>query len=208
MGALVRLESLTYEQVIMEILSLEKLTNEKWLNLFAATFRNRDHTGRWLFASRKPDPHAGQGRADAVVIVPTLVNPGEPPRLVVINEFRVPISGRVFGFPAGLLEPGESVEDAARREMAEETGFDVVKVKRVSPAVYASSGMTDEAAALAFVDVRSTPDSKPHLEAGEDLEVVLWDFAEVCKQCDAPDAPLDTRVWMVLNLCQLLGRII
>jgi ADP-ribose pyrophosphatase len=192
----------------MEILSLEKITNEKWLNLFAATFRNRGHTGRWVFASRKPDPHAGQGRADAVVMVPTLINPGEPPRLVVINEFRVPVGGRVYGFPSGLLERGESIEEAARREMAEETGLEVVTVKRVSPAVYASSGMTDEAAALAFVDVRSTPDARPHLEASEDLQVVLWDYAQVCKQCDAPNVPVDTRVWQVLYLCQQFGRII
>src|SRR3954466_6248291 len=163
----------------MDILGLEKLTNEKWINLFAATFRNKDHTGRWVFASRKPDPHAGMGRADAVVIVPTLVEEGRPRRLVLIREFRVPVGGYVYGFPAGLVEAGESIEGAARREIVEETGLEIVSVKRVSPAVYASAGLTDEAAALAFVDVRATPESKQALEESEDLEVVLLDFGQV-----------------------------
>src|ERR1700722_5209809 len=101
----------------MEILSVEKLTDEKWLNLFAARFRNRDHTGRWVFASRKAKPHSKKAKADAVVIVPRLVQRGKKPRLVLVKEYRVPIGGYVYGFPAGLLEAGESVEESARREI-------------------------------------------------------------------------------------------
>jgi ADP-ribose pyrophosphatase len=192
----------------MDILGLEKLTNEKWLNLFAARFRHDDHTGRWVFASRKPEPHAGRGAADAVVIVPTLVKRGKRTHLVVIREFRVPVGGYVYAFPAGLLEPGESTEDAARREVVEETGLEVVKVKRVTPALYSSAGLTDEAAALVFVDVRSTPKTKPHLEAAEELETMLWDYDTVCRMCDAPDAGMDAKVWTVLHTCQQMGQLV
>ena len=79
----------------MRILDLQKLTDEKWLNLFAATFEHKGHTGRWLFASRKAEPQKGPGPGDAVVIVPVLRNPGEPPRLVMIKEFRVPVGATV-----------------------------------------------------------------------------------------------------------------
>jgi ADP-ribose pyrophosphatase len=192
----------------MDILGLDKLTNEKWLNLFAARFRNNDHTGRWVFASRKPDPRASRGAPDAVVIVPTLVKRGKRTHLVVVREFRVPVGGYLYAFPAGLLEPGESAEDAARREMVEETGMEVVKVKRVTPALYSSGGLTDEAAAMAFVDVRATPKSKPQLEASEELEVVLWDHETVCRMCDAPDTGMDAKVWTVLYMYQQLGRFV
>jgi ADP-ribose pyrophosphatase len=192
----------------MEILGLEKLTNEKWLNLFAAQFRFNNHTGRWVFASRKPDPHAAMGRADAVVIVPTLLSPDEPARLVVVKEFRVPVGGYVYGFPAGLLEAGESVEETARREIVEETGMEVVKVKRVSPALYSTAGMSDEAASLVFVDVRCPPGAKPQLEGSEELEVLLWDFTTVCRMCDAPDAHMDAKVWSVLFMCRQLGQLV
>src|SRR4051812_45610792 len=134
----------------MKILSLEKLTNEKWLNLFAANFKNNDHTGRWVFASRKETPHRGPNRPDAVVIVPTLVKNRKRTALVLVKEYRVPIGKYVYGFPAGLIERGESVEKSARREMIEETGLEVVKIKSVSPAVYSSSGLTDESATMLF----------------------------------------------------------
>src|ERR1700693_932511 len=111
----------------MEILKVEKLTNEKWLNLFAAAFRHNGHVGRWVFASRKPDdPYQQSGRSDAVIIVPVLRDHGLPPRLVLEKEYRVPVGGYVIGFPAGLLEPGEQIEEAVRREMLEETGLEVV----------------------------------------------------------------------------------
>ena len=37
----------------MQIKKSEKLTDERWINLFAADFENNGHTGRWVFASRK-----------------------------------------------------------------------------------------------------------------------------------------------------------
>jgi ADP-ribose pyrophosphatase len=191
----------------MRILDLQKLTDEKWLNLFAATFEHKGHTGRWLFASRKAQPQKeGPGAGDAVVIVPVLRNPGEPPRLVMIKEFRAPIGSVVWALPAGLLEKGEPVEETVRREMMEETGMEVVRFKRLTQPLYSSAGMTDEAAALAFVDVRSTPESLPKLEASEDIEVVLLDFDGVCRLCDDAGAKIDAKAWSALYLYQQLGE--
>jgi ADP-ribose pyrophosphatase len=190
----------------MRIQKVEPITNEKWLNLFAATFEHNGHAGRWLFASRKKHPH-GDGGGDAVVIVPILRLPNEPPRLVMVKEFRVPIGDYVYAFPAGLLEAGESIEDTVRRELLEETGMEVVAVKRVTQPLYSSSGMTDEAVAMAFVEARATPEALPKLEASEELEVVLLDFAEVCRLCDDRSARIDAKAWATLYLYQQVGRL-
>ena len=192
----------------MRILDLHKLTDEKWLNLFAATFEHHGHTGRWLFASRRAEPQKGPGAGDAVIIVPILRMPGEPPRLVLEKEFRVPVGDYVYGFPAGLLEPGESVEECVRRELREETGMEVVRFKRVTPPLYSSSGLTDESAAMAFVDVRATPESLPKLEASEDIEVLLLDHAGVCRLCDDTGVRIDAKVWTTLYLYQQLGQLV
>ncbi len=189
----------------MKILHVEKLTAEKWLNLFAAEYEHNGHKGRWIFASRLPQPYPAENRADAVLIVPLLKSAGQPTRLVLLKEFRVPVGDYVYGLPAGLLEPGESLEEAVHREIAEETGLQVLSIKRFSPPLYSSSGMTDESAPLAFVDVVAPVGSKQTLEASEDIEVVLLDYPQACQLCDS-NVRINAKAWTVLYLYQQLGK--
>jgi ADP-ribose pyrophosphatase len=188
----------------MQIKKVEKLTHERWVNLFAADFDNNGHTGRWVFASRKSAPHSGRS-SDAVIIVPVLRNPGQQPRLVMIREFRVPVGDYVIGLPAGLIDDGENVEDTVRREVREETGLEVSSIERISAPLFSSSGLTDEAAAMAFVEVRGDP--RPALEPSECLEVLLLDHAGVCQLCDDHAPNIDAKAWMVLYLYQRLGTL-
>ena len=80
--------------------------------------------------------------------------------------------------------------------------------KRVTPPLYSSSGMSDETAAMAFVDVRPSDRPRPAPEPSEDISVVLLDFAGVCRVCDAPELPIDAKAWTALYLYQQLGRIV
>jgi ADP-ribose pyrophosphatase len=193
----------------MDVIKVEKLTDEKWLNLYAATFRHGDHTGRWVFASRKPgdDPYKIAERCDAVLIVAILHEAGKPPRLVLEKEFRVPVGDYIINLPAGLLDPGENVEDTVRREMREETGFTVTTIRRVTPPLYSTSGMTDEAAAIAFVDCTTTPGVKADLQDSEDITVLLLDYDEVCRMCDATDVRIDAKTWTILYMYRQLGKL-
>ena len=191
----------------MNITSVEKLTHERWLNLFAAKFEHNGHQGRWLFASREETPHRGVVGA-AVIIVPVLRTPGQEPRLVMIREYRVPVGCYVIGLPAGLIEKDEPIEESIRRELLEETGFELAKVHRITQPLLSSAGMTDEAAMLAFVDVRGEPGALQALEPSEDVEVLLLDYAGLCEMCDDSTQVVDVKAWMALFLYQQLGRIV
>lgn len=191
----------------MKITRLDKLTDEKHLNLYAASFKNRGHEGRWVYASRRDQPIKGERRADAVIIVPVLHEEGKPPRLVVIKEFRVPLSAWVYAFPAGLLEKGEKPETAARREMLEETGLKVTRVKRKSPLLFSTAGLTDESIVMVFVDAAVVKGGKQALDQSEALEVLLLDHKAVCRLATKPDLPMDAKVWTIMVLYQQLGRL-
>jgi ADP-ribose pyrophosphatase len=190
----------------MHILDVKKLTDERWLNLYAARFQHNGHKGRWVFASRR-EPAQPATAGDAVVIVPVLRQRGKKPRLVVVREYRVPVRDYIYALPAGLLNEGESVEDAARRELMEETGLTITRVKRVSPLLYSSAGMTDESTYLIFVDAATTAGGKAKLEASEELEPVVLDFAGLSRLCDDTSARFDVRAWSVLYVYQQLGKI-
>ncbi len=55
----------------------------------------------------------------AVVIIPKI----GPDRFILIRQFRFAARTWLWEFPAGGIEPGESLKKAASRELAEETGF-------------------------------------------------------------------------------------
>ena len=69
------------------------------------------------------------------------------------TEFRMGVNQYVIGNIAGLIEPGETVEEAARRELFEETGLTLTKIEQQFAPAYVCSGVTDEAGTLLICTV-------------------------------------------------------
>jgi ADP-ribose pyrophosphatase len=65
------------------------------------------------------DPYYVIERPDAAIVFP-LTESGE---VVLVRQYRPPIGMMELGLPAGLVEEGERPDEAARRELAEETGY-------------------------------------------------------------------------------------
>ena len=65
------------------------------------------------------DPYYVLERPDAAIVFP-LTNDDE---VVLVRQYRPPLERFELGLPAGLVESGENPEKAARRELAEETGY-------------------------------------------------------------------------------------
>ena len=55
----------------------------------------------------------------AVVILPVL----DAERVVLLRNFRFVVNDTLWEVPAGTVEPGEPLEEYARRELLEETGY-------------------------------------------------------------------------------------
>ena len=105
----------------------------------------------------------------------------EHDKVLLIRQFRWPIGACIYEFPAGLVEEGEDMHEAAVREVYEETGLRFTPV-HADPMFekprYMTDGMTDEACAIVYGygegDIRNQ-----HLEDTEEIEVVLADRDEV-----------------------------
>ena len=183
----------------IKILSVSRLTDEKFVNLYDMRYLDRNgNEKRWSYASRSDPPKAQTGSfdmPDAAVIVPFHEETG---RLVVIREFRIPLAGWLYGFPAGLVDPGESIESCAARELYEETGLRLTRVDRVSPPIYSSSGLTDESVSMVYVDCTGTP-SDAATGSAEEIETIFLSEKDARDLCKRRNVKIDLKTWLVLD---------
>lgn len=95
-------------------------------------------------------------------------------RVVLIRQYRYPLGGYVYEFPAGLVEEGEDMLTAGIREMYEETGltFTPKEGGSYSRPFFTTVGMTDESCGTVFGYCSGEPTSC-HQEDSEEIQVVL-----------------------------------
>lgn len=121
-----------------------------------------------------------------------------PGGVVLVKQFRYPLGRSVLEIPAGLIEPGESPADAARRELREETGFDAGTLRLIRP-VYTSPGFCDEVIYLFLAkDLRRAPLAP---DVDEVIELETLTFGQVEELLRSPE-PLDGKTLAGLSwLC-------
>lgn len=184
---------------MLKIKGSRKLTTEKWLNLFEVRYITRTGNEKsWQMASRQNEPKCiigGYQRPDAVVIVPFHA---VRHKLVIIREFRVPLDGYEYGFPAGLVDNGESVEQAARRELMEETGLTVSRFIKVSPPIYSSAGMTDESVAMVYVECDGEPSNSANTDS-ELIEILFISPDEALALLSDTTLKFDAKAWLAIS---------
>lgn len=83
------------------------------------------------------------------------------------REFRFAVNDYVWEFPTGIIDGDETPQEAAGRELKEETGLEMVRVDRQLPPACYSVGLTDEIIVPLFVTVRGS--MRPCDEAYEEI---------------------------------------
>lgn len=137
---------------------------------------------------------------DGIVGVVPFTDDGE---VIVVRQFRPPVNGYVIELPAGLCDPGETLEDAARRELIEETGYSAEKLAFLNEGPL-SSGLSSErltafaATGLRYVGIgnrdeteeievikvhldRLLPELRSRQEAGDYIDIKIYGLIELAK---------------------------
>ena len=162
---------------------IEKKTNTRFLNFYEMEAIHRDgRVSPYYVSSRAKEIDqlkAVTHRNDPDGVILYGVYGEEKDAVVLIRQYRYPLGGYVYEFPAGLVEPGENMLDAAIREMYEETGlqFTPVEAGAYSRPFFTTVGMTDESCGTVYGYCSGTPTSA-HQEASEDIQVVIADRNE------------------------------
>lgn len=165
------------------IKGVRKLTDNRFLNLYEldASFRDGSRAPYYLASRRRETEKlralTHDSHPDGVILYG--VYGDKKDRIVLVRQFRYPLGGYIYEFPAGLVEPGEDLLDAGIREMHEETGLTLTPVNAgpYTRPFYMTVGMTDEACGTVFGYCSGTP-TNANQEGSEDIEVVLADRDE------------------------------
>jgi ADP-ribose pyrophosphatase len=108
----------------------------------------------------------------AAAVVP-LDDPGTGPRVTLLRQYRYAVGAVLWEVPAGIVEPGESPEDCARRELREEAGLIAGTLRRLT-AIETSPGFCDEKIDLFLATDLVEGDAEP--EVGEVVELHRLDL--------------------------------
>ena len=136
----------------------------------------------------------------AVAIVPV-----EDDKVYFVKQFRKPVEKVLLEIPAGRLEPGEDPEDCARRELAEEIGFQPLELKRLS-SFYSSPGFSNETLYLFLARGLVEKKAETHDE-GEFLEVEALPFQEALRRASAGEIEDGKTIAGLLMAAYYLSRV-
>jgi ADP-ribose pyrophosphatase len=131
--------------------------------------------------------------APVVAIVPL---DGEG-NVLLVRQYRLPVKRSLLEIPAGGVDRGESAEDAAQRELQEETGERAGRLERLC-SFFASPGYCDE-----YMHLYLATDLEPcalKADADESIEVVrlpLSEALQLIERGEIGDAKTIIGLWAV-----------
>lgn len=160
-------------------------TKYKFLNFF--TFDVTHKSGRdskYFVASRAKSQDqlkavTHENTADGVIIYSVYGEKRD--KVVLVRQYRYPIDGYIYEFPAGLVEEGEDFKEAGVRELKEETGLELQAINvpdMYSKPFFTTIGMTDESCGTVYGYASGEPNIDGQ-EDSEEIQIVLADKDEV-----------------------------
>ncbi|MEF3301891.1 NUDIX hydrolase [Paenibacillus sp. GYB003] len=97
--------------------------------------------------------------------------------MIVVEQYRKALGRSQVEIPAGKLEPGEPLEEAAKRELKEETGYVCDEVRPIA-SFYTSPGFADELLHLYVADKLTKGEASPDEDEFLDCEAITLETAK------------------------------
>ncbi len=163
----------------MEYKGIRKVNEGKFITRYDLEYETKDHKKKvYEIISRDKNIDSidtlRNNHTDGVVIIMT----DEDDEKILLNkEYRMSVGGFVYNFPAGLIDDGETPEQAARRELKEETGLNIIQIEDQLFDSYSAIGFSNETNAVIIGKAEGT--FAPSTSTLEEIYASWYTKAEV-----------------------------
>lgn len=130
-----------------KLTKIEKVQSGKFLNMYNMEYTREDGSKKiYETVSRQSDLTIEDMRDNSMIsqAVGMIIFNHDKSKIMLQQEFRMAMNKWVYNFPGGLIDSGEDAEEAATRELWEETGLHLDKVIAHLPVSYTSVGISNE----------------------------------------------------------------
>lgn len=133
-----------FEDKKTELISVRRKKDGNHLDYYELDYLNiNNNLKTYEMVSDKKNLHIGnigENKSNSVIM---LVFNDDKSKMLLTKEFRMGVNNYVYGEPAGMIDEGESIEEAADRELYEETGLKFSKILKVLNNTYTCAPITD-----------------------------------------------------------------
>lgn len=117
-----------------------------------------------------------------VEVIPVLQK-GKDLYLILIKNFRYPINDYCIEFPGGMIDANETVEQAATRELWEETGYTITQIISVEEAIQVDPWKSDDTNTVVIGlidgDAEINQNISLHLDATERMDLLVIEWSKI-----------------------------
>jgi ADP-ribose diphosphatase len=177
----------------MEIVSKKVVWRGKFMSAVEITYRD----ARGVLRTWEALERLGIGGIVVMVAVTPAGN------VILEKQFRPPVGREVLELPAGLVEPDESMEIAAKRELIEETGWSAGRLEFLAEGPISTGASTEALRAYLCTDLNYVgKNGGDDNEIIEVIEVPIQHAQEYLRAAQSKGMLIDLKVFGLVELAR------